>query len=638
MVQFDIDRYIANPKKYLDSISVGDLITFLKKANDYYRNKETTLINDDLYDYAMTYLEIKDPDHPFLDYVGAEVDNKTKLPIWMGSQDKIRDDPKALTKWANKYTPPYIISDKLDGNSGLVVYKDGKFNLYTRGDGEYGQNISLLLPYIKHTDWDVSAYKNISFIVRGELIISKKNWATIKDVGANARNVVAGLLHSKKINVKVAEKLDFVAYELVEPKMDYQASLEMLHKIGISTIDYNVIGKEELTLEYLSDYLIRRREESPYVIDGVVVRENKHNPIITGKNPKYSFAFKTIHTHEQAEVVVSHIEWNVSKDGYIIPLVHFNPIYIGDVKIKQATGHHANNIKENVIGPGARIIIIRSGDVIPYILRVLSPAANGKPQFPEIEYEWNETGVDIRVKKGAINLDQQLSQMVHFVNTLDIKYVAEGIIKKLFEHGVQTISHFVALQKADLLLIEGIQEKGADKIYKSIQSRMKTVTCEELMVASNLFGRGFGLKTIQLIVQEHPDILKLVLLKELKPIKGVGPKTAKQFLEGLPIFYEFLKELGITKCKTSKKVVIEPMLFSNGQDFNGKSFVFTGFRNKEWEQKIEALGGKISGSVSKKTFMVVAGDINDISAKVVKGKELGILISKDTFAKKYNFE
>lgn len=637
MVEFNVDRYIENPKKYLDSITLEDLVKFLKKANDYYRNKETTLVNDELYDYAMAYLEMKDPDHPFLDYVGAEVDNKAKLPVWMGSQDKIRDDPKALTKWASKYTPPYIISDKLDGNAGLVVIKNGEISLYTRGDGVHGQNISHLLPYIKHKDWDLTAYKKKTMMVRGELIISKKNWDKIKDVGANARNVVAGLLHSKEPNVRVAEALDFVAYELVEPKMDYQDSLEYLRKIGISTIDYNVIGKEELTLEYMSDYLIRRREESPYVIDGVVVRENKFHPIVSGKNPKYSFAFKTIHTHEQAEVIVSHVEWNVSKDGYIIPLVHFNPVYIGDVKIKQATGHHANNIKDNVIGPGARIVIIRSGDVIPYILKVLTPAANGKPQFPEIDYEWNETGVDIRVKKGAVNAAQQLSQMVHFVNTLDIKYVAEGMIKKLFESGVQTIPQFLGLQKSDLLLIEGIQEKGADKIYKSIQSRMKTVTCEELMVASNLFGRGFGLKTIQLIVQEHPEILKMALLKELKPIKGVGPKTAKQFVEGLPVFYEFLKELGITKCKAPKKVVVEPTEASHAEEIKGKSFVFTGFRNKEWEAKLEALGGKLSSSVSKNTFLVVAADINDTSAKVTKGKELGILISKDAFAKRFGF-
>ena len=637
MVEFDVDSYIANPKKYLDGITVEDLVKFLKKANDYYRNKDTTLINDDLYDYAMAYLEMKDPDHPFLDYVGAEVDNKAKLPVWMGSQDKIRDDPKALSKWAAKYGAPYVVSDKLDGNSGLFVVEKGKISLYTRGDGAYGQNISHRLPNIKHTDWDLSAYKKKTLIVRGELIISKKNWDKIKDVGANARNVVAGLLHSKDPNVRVAECLDFVAYELIEPKMDYQDSLEYLRKIGISTIDYNIIGKEELTLEYLSNYLIRRREESPYVIDGVVVRENKFHPIISGKNPKYSFAFKTIHTHEQAEVIVSHVEWNVSKDGYIIPLVHFNPVYIGDVKIKQATGHHANNIKENVIGPGARIIIIRSGDVIPYILKVLSPAANGKPQFPEIEYEWNETGVDIRVKKGTVNDAQQLSQMVHFVNTLDIKYVAEGMVKKLFDSGVQTIPQLIGLQKSDLLLIEGIQEKGADKIYKSIQSRMKSVTCEELMVASNLFGRGFGLKTIQLIIQEHPEILKLTLLKELKPIKGVGPKTAKQFIEGLPIFYEFLKELGITKCKAPKKVVVEPTEASHAEEIKGKSFVFTGFRNKEWEEKIVALGGKLSSSVSKNTFLVVAADMNDTSAKVTKGKELGILISKDAFAKKFGF-
>ena len=108
-------------------------------------------------------------------------------------------------------------------------------------------------------------------------------------------------------------------------------------------------------------------------------------------------------------------------------------------------------------------------------------------------------------------------------------------------------------------------------------------------------------------------------------------------MEGLPVFYEFLKELGITKCKAPKKVVVEPTEASHAEEIKGKSFVFTGFRNKEWEEKITALGGKISSSVSKSTFLVVAADINDTSAKVTKGKELGILISKDAFAKRFGF-
>jgi len=189
----------------------------------------------------------------------------------------------------------------------------------------------------------------------------------------------------------------------------------------------------------------------------------------------------------------------------------------------------------------------------------------------------------------------------------------------------------VALRKEDLLLVEGIQEKGAEKISKSLSERMKTVSCEELMVASNLFGRGFGIKKIQAIVSENPGILRNELLTELKVIKGIGETTVKQFLAELPVFYQFLKALGIKKCKQSREPVIEENVFE------GKSIIFTGFRNKDWEKKIESLGGKIASGVSKNTFLVVAASEDDPSLKVAKGRELGILITKDEFAKRYGF-
>ena len=628
MDNFDLKKYIASPKKYLDSISLDVLVSFLEKANYMYRNTQETLVSDELFDYAFAYLEQKDPNHPFLTLIGAPVDRKKKLPVWMGSQDKIRDDPKALANWQNKYKPPYILSDKLDGISGLIVYdKKGKFSIYTRGDGEYGQLINGILPYIRNDKWSFDK----PVIVRGEFIISKKNWNANKHIGANARNVVAGLLNSKKMKSDIAKLVDFIAYELVEPQLPYHESLEYLSSLGLNVVNHQIIDQSQLNLEYLSEHLIKRRNESLYEIDGIVVRDNTIYPNLPGKNPKYSFAFKTILTHEQAEVVVSHVEWNISKDGFLKPTVHFNAVHIGGVQIQKASGHNASYIYSNNIGPGSKIVIIRSGDVIPKIIRILTPSATGKADMPEIPFIWNETGVDIMIKKSSEHDDIKIRQLENFVNTLNIMNIGEGVVKKLFNSGVKTIAQFVALKKEDFLLLEGVKEKGAEKMSKSLRERMETVTCEELMVASNLFGRGFGLKKVKVIVDANPEILQQKLITKLNPVKSIGEKTMQQFIDKLPMFYEFLKEIGF-KCKAAKKDTKET---TKEAIFKDKTLVFTGFRNKEWEALVESLGGKMGSSVSKSTFLVVAADITDTAAKAVKGKELGILISNEDFIKKY---
>lgn len=627
-MEFDLEKFKENPKDYLKKSKLPTIFEFLEKANYYYRNTDTTLINDDLYDFIYDYAQRKDPKNPFFKNIGAlPAERKVELPIWMGSQDKIRDDPKNLEKWKAKYNPPYVLTDKLDGNSGLFVYdKKKQITLYTRGDGTHGQNVTQVLKYITKKDWQMEQ----PVMVRGEFIISKKNWEKIKDKGANARNVTAGILNSKTVDPNIAKYMDFVAYELLEPKLEFQEGLEVMKGYGFTVVEYDIVDKDMLTTDYLSNYLIKRREQSPYEIDGIVVRDNEFHPIVKGKNPKYSFAFKTILTHEEAEVLVTQVEWNVSKDGYLKPLVHFNPVHIAGVKIQKATGFNASFIQEHKIGPGSKIVIIRSGDVIPHIVRILTPSMDGKPSFPKLPYEWNETGVDIQVLKDSTNEQQQLRQMEHFVNTLDIQNIGSGVLKKMIEKGIDTIPKLVALKKADFLTLESVKEKGAEKMYESLNQRLKTVTCEELMAASNLFGRGFGLKKLKVITEAYPEILKQKEIKELKPIKGIGETTINQFLKELPTFYKFLKEIGFKCQRTSKRI-------SGDKLFEGKSIVFTGFRNKDWEKAIELNGGKVSSSISKNTFLVVAADITESSSKVEKGRELGILISKDEFAKRYTF-
>ena len=183
----------------------------------------------------------------------------------------------------------------------------------------------------------------------------------------------------------------------------------------------------------------------------------------------------------------------------------------------------------------------------------------------------------------------------------------------IFKYKIDSIEKLFTVEKQDILLMEGIKEKMADKIYTSLKNALKTTTCAKLMVASNIFGRGFGEKKIDLIIQENPEI------------------TEQKFLKHLPEFYQFLEKINF-KCKKE----ITPKKVSNL--FENMNIIFTGFRNKEWEDKITANGGNIVSSISKKTSLVVAADINDNSSKIVKAKELGVkIISKEDFMRSYNF-
>jgi NAD-dependent DNA ligase len=633
---FDVKEFIKSPSSYVKKVSIDEVFEFLELANEYYRNHSSTLIDDDSYDWLEDYAKKKKPNNPFFKLVGAPTENKVLLPEWMGSLDKVRDDPKALDSWKNKYNAPYVLTEKLDGNSGMYgITKNKELQLFTRGDGTFGRDISKYIEYFnddyKSIDQifelkEINKKKEYPLLVRGELILSKESWELIKDKGANARNVIAGTLNTKKPDKEIATHIRFVAYELIEPKMPFYEGLIFMKKLGFETVYSRIIEPSDITTEKLSEILIERRKHSQYDIDGIVVRDNEIHKTIKEKNPKYAFAFKTMITHESAEVIVTNVEWNVSKDGLIKPIVQFAPVTINNVKIKQASGFNGAFIEKNGIGIGSKITIIRSGDVIPHITSVITKTV---AMMPDIPYEWTETHVDIVVKKDGTNEQMMLRQMVHFSKTLDIAHLGEGTLKKFYEKGIDTIPKLLSLQKADLLMVDGIKEKSAENIMVSIKKAMENTNCLQLMVASNLFGRGFGERKLNLIVSAHPEILKGAVLSSLKNIDGVGDATAKQFLENLPSFYKFLKEIGY-KCVVEKK---KPAPESKLKDM---TIVFTGFRNKEWEKIIIERGGNMGSSISKNTSIVVAVDKTDDSVKLKKAHDLNIPIyDKDEFGDKY---
>lgn len=599
----------------------------LAKAADAYYNTGNAIISDEEFDALKDRLAQLNPKHPFLKQIGAPVvrgaSNKAELPYWMGSLDKIRDDPKALLKWKAKYSGVYVISDKLDGISALVVGD----KMFTRGDGYVGQDISHVMKMIPALPLEIGA----DIAVRGELIIRRSNWEKISHMGANARNMVSGFVNAKHPDPYVGANVEFVAYELIHPKRAAPSDgLAELAKLGFNVAHYQIVSDGDCTIPFLSDVLVRRRTDSPYDIDGIVVMHNALHRTVKGKNPSHGFAFKSIMTHDEAEVTVTKVVWNASKDGYLKPLVHFDPITIAGVTISKATGFNAQFIDNNVIGPGARIAVIRSGDVIPHITRVISSASSGSPSFPlDTQYEWNATHVDIVVSK--VDDDVRIKQMVHFCKTLEVPYVAEGTLRRMFEAGINTIPKLLAVTIDDLMKIDGFKEKSAERILSGI-SVIKTMPCAKLMVASNIFGRGLGMKKIESILDAYPypDTLRRSTVADVSSVPGIGHTTATAFMSKVPEFDQFIGDTKLTCEKSSDESIA-----SLSSTFANMIIVFTGFRNKEWETAVVSRGGKIGSTVTKHTSFIVASDPDESSTKLQKARELGIpIISKDQFQRK----
>lgn len=617
-----MEELIKNPINYLKKLKKDEILKILEEADKIYTNTNEVLFSDEIHYIIENYLKKIDPKNNYFKKVGAPEDNKVKLPYYLGSQDKFKEE-KEINNWVKKYNNPkeYLISEKLDGISCLICYNDNDVNIYTRGDGHEGQNIN-------HIKSIIPSIKDINIAIRGELIISKKNWEIIKEYGANARNVVAGAIHSKIINPNIVKYIDFVAYDVLYPNND----LEYVKSLGFNVVKY--IKETDINIEKLSEILQDFRKNSIYEIDGIVIRHNKEYKLIDGKNPKYSFAFKSILTAELAEVIVNEVEWNISKDGYLKPIVKFNEISLNGVKIKQATGFNGNFINTNKIGPGSKIIIIRSGDVIPHIHKILTPSSNNLPSMPDIKYKWNETNVDILLDNEEKNREKDISTFLYFMKTLKIPNVADGVITKLYDNGFDTLKKIINIKKEDLLKIEGFKELSSNKILNSLKL-INDKDCCNLLHASNTLGRNYGESRIKLIYDKYPFIFKdrkkslKLKIEDLILIDGISNIMAKQFIDNLPLFYNFYDDLGINCIDKEKEVEVEI-----DKKFKDKIFVFSGFRDKDLEKKIENLGGTISNTITKKTYMLIVKDIDEKSVKINNAIEKEIkIISIEDFQK-----
>lgn len=633
----DIDLLKKDPKKYLQELSKDDLVNLIQKLNYSYYIEGKSLVSDELYDYVKEVLRKIDSKHPILDDVGVSKVYKTKLPYYMGSMDKIKTDEKTLNKWLKKYNGEgYVLSDKLDGISALyVIDEDNKRKLYTRGDGNTGKDISYLINFIKGLNT-----LDTPLAIRGELIISKSKFNKIKVEGKvmNVRNIVSGIINSKKPNLDVAKFIEFISYEVIVPtNFNSKQQFKYLEDNKFKNAYYEY--KKKIDVKVLSEFLESRRENSKYDVDGIIVTDNNVHKKNTDGNPKYSFAFKNILTLNRAEVMVLKIEWNITKDKYIQPVVTFDGVEIDGVIVKRATGKNAKFIKDNNIGPGSKIVVVRRGDVIPHIEEVLTPSETGKPQMPEYEYIWNETDVEIIAKTDNQELlkESNIKNIENFVSKMEFKGISVGIVKQMYEADINTITKFVNITKEELLKVDGIKEKKANNIVESIENTLKDLDCLKLMMASNTFGRGFAIKKIKLIMDnvEDKEFKNKPTIEDLIKIKGIEKKTAEKFINNIDNYIKFLKETKI-KCNFEDKSQEKSQDKSKENKFENMNVVFTGVRDKELEKKIENGGGNVKSGVTKSLNYLIVKDKDSKSSKVEKAKELKIkIITLEEFNKKF---
>lgn len=606
------------------TFALKKLKAIIQEANEAYRNSGSAVLSDRAYDALEEEYEKRADGQKAVRGVGAPVPaadaRKTRLPFWMGSMDKIKDtDESTLTKWTKKYpanSTGYLVTDKLDGNSALLHYKDGQVALYTRGDGVVGQDISHLVPLLK-SKLPAAMPKKKHVAIRGELIMSKASFKHIEKKAANARNAVAGLINSKDINQQVAELTDFVAYELIVPDgLSIEEQILELHDLDIPTVYAKKV--KVLNVDKLTKILAERKDDSEYEVDGIVVQHNQPHERQENQNPSYAFAFKSMAALPVARVTVTRVEWALSKDGLLKPVVHFPGVKLSGVTITRATGHNAEFVDNNKIGPGATIEIVRSGDVIPYISAVIKGAKTS--QMPDVPYEWNATGKDVildREEAGSAALDELgAKQIENFLVKLGAKGVAAGSVKILYDNGFDTIKKVVGARVEDLVGLPGIKEAKARTIVNGIQTAVKSADCVSLMEASNAFGIGFGSRKLQAIVDGlGEDKMPLLMsgkyrpkMKDLEEIDGVGKTTAENFLTGMDRFVAFVKDTRL-KCAVQEVADGDAKLVKFVRDiFGGKTVVFTGVRNARLESLIKSVGGKVTTSVSKNTDILVANE------------------------------
>jgi NAD-dependent DNA ligase len=622
-----IDNFKHNGISVLEQLNEKQLNDIIRASNSKYYN-DAPVMTDNQYDIVKEFIEMKYPNNAVIGEIGADVErNKVKLPYEMASMDKIKPDTGILTTWTLKFKGPYVLSCKLDGVSGLYTTEGDKPKLYTRGNGKVGQDVSHLIPFLRLP-------KTKGVVIRGEFIILKDVFLKkYQSTFANPRNMVAGIINHKHISDTIVD-LRFVAYEVIVPQKKPSEQMEFLGTIDVERVLYQVTNT--LSNEMLSATLIDWRKSNIYEIDGVIVTNDAIYPRKSG-NPDHAFAFKMVLSDQIAEAKVVDVIWTPSKDGYLKPRVKIEPIHLGGVTIEFATGFNGAFIKDNKIGIGAIIELIRSGDVIPYIKEVTVPAEEAK--MPSVPFKWNDTHVDVMLENIEDDPTVKEKNITMFFRGIGVEGLSSGNISRLIKAGFNSVPEIIHMSEQDFLTVEGFKGKLSNKIYTGIKEKLKEASIIELMAASNIFGRGFSEKKMEIVINELPDILISdesddEKISAVASVKGMANKSAEALVYKIADFKEFLSECNLEdklyETAVKKNVDKAHPLFD-------KSIVLTGTRDNTVIDFLKNVGAKQSSSVSKNTFLVIAKNKDEDTGKAEEARKINVpIMSVEEFIQTYS--
>lgn len=644
---------------------MNELVALLNRYATEYYTTDNPSVSDSEYDRLyreLVELEAAYPDQVLADSPTHRVGGKVldgfekyshQYPLYSLQDAFSREELEAFDARVRKELPHpiYICELKIDGLSISLTYEKGILVVgATRGDGSIGENITENLKRVK--DIPLTLPEELDITVRGECYMPRASFDQVNQARqengepefANPRNAAAGTLRQLDTAVVAKRNLATFLYQEASPSTrdSQEKVLKHLEQLGFVVNPKRILAK---SIDEIWDFIQevgQERDNLPYDIDGVVIKVNdlagQEELGFTVKAPKWAVAYKF--PAEEKEAQLLSVDWTVGRTGVVTPTANLTPVQLAGTTVSRATLHNVDYIAEKDIRKDDTVIVYKAGDIIPAVLRVVE---SKRVSEEKLDIPTNCPSCDSKllhfedeVALRCINPRcpaQIMEGLIHFASrdAMNITGLGPSIVEKLFAANlVKDVADIYRLKEEDFLLLEGVKEKSASKLYQAIQAS-KENSAEKL-----LFGLGIrhvGSKASQLLLQHFHSIENLAQAdpEEVASIESLGSVIAQSLqtyfaTEGSKILLDELKEAGVNLDYKGQTVVVDAAL-------SGLTVVLTGklerLTRSEAKSKLESLGAKVTGSVSKKTNLVVAGA--DAGSKLQKAQELGIEIRDEAW-------
>ena len=644
---------------------MNELVALLNRYATEYYTSDNPSVSDSEYDRLyreLVELENAYPDQVLADSPTHRVGGKIldgfekyshQYPLYSLQDAFSREELEAFDARVRKEVahPTYICELKIDGLSISLTYEKGILVAgATRGDGSIGENITENLKRVK--DIPLTLPEELDITVRGECYMPRASFDQVNQARqengepefANPRNAAAGTLRQLDTAVVAKRNLATFLYQEASPSTrdSQEKVLNHLEQLGFVVNPKRILAENIDEIWHFIQEVGEERDSLPYDIDGVVIKVNdlagQEELGFTVKAPKWAVAYKF--PAEEKEAQLLSVDWTVGRTGVVTPTANLTPVQLAGTTVSRATLHNVDYIAEKDIRKDDTVIVYKAGDIIPAVLRVVESKRISEEKL-DIPTNCPSCNSDLLHFEDEVALRcinprcpaQIMEGLIHFASrdAMNITGLGPSVVEKLFAANlVKDVADIYRLKEDDFLLLEGVKEKSAAKLYQAIQAS-KENSAEKL-----LFGLGIrhvGSKASQLLLQHFHSIENLAQAdpEEVASIESLGGVIAKSLqtyfeTEGSEILLRELKEAGVNLDYKGQTVVADAAL-------SGLTVVLTGklerLKRSEAKSKLESLGAKVTGSVSKKTDLVVAGA--DAGSKLQKAQELGIEVRDEAW-------